>query len=486
MCAVIEGLAPKGRWRNAWSHWVEWLTGCGVSTAEVDELLRRAFPDRPWSMADFQTLRGVVVHRVAEPDGEAAIALLRQLDADSIVTIGISPERLKEAGPRHGFLRVRYHQPRDIAAMIRAGTPGEVSVDRIGPGGDVAVVARTTIPLHKQETRATLQTKFELAVPELLVRAISGVSRGESPLEPVLESHEAETAVRPEVKPSPLHRCYRTAKLGVYGFLYFSGIFHLFRAIRQALGGNRARVLAYHRVNDIARDSLTVGVRRFAEQLLVLRRYYHFVSTQKILDWLRNGASLPPQAIAIHFDDCYRDVFTNGGRILSALGAPACAFVSTGFVDTDRQFDHDLRKCPFRMPNLRRQDLEAMAANGFEIGAHTVNHINLGSCSIEEARQEVWQSKVDLESIIRKPVRLFAFPFGRPSNMTPAVSSAIEEIGFEALFSVYGGPISRDSRRFDLSRIGMSGEFSPLEMLFEVEGLTPGAIFHTRSRTPYG
>jgi peptidoglycan/xylan/chitin deacetylase (PgdA/CDA1 family) len=486
MRGVISRLPPPtGRFLDWLKYWVVRLTGCGVKSSEVDELLRRAFPDRPLSLVDLQKQCRAPVYRVAALDGPAATGLLKQLAADYVVTLGVPFSALKGEALAGAFLRARYDAPKDIEALIRSGTSCEVFIDRMLPDGSVAAVARTEIPLHPKETIESLHTKVEMAAPDVLVGAMSAIAAGELPLGPVNRNAGTDVVTHIREREPWRRRFYQGSKLLLYGFLYATRIYRLLMATRFLFGGGPVHVLAYHRVNDVTKDSLTVGVREFAEQLLFLRKHYNFVSTMSILRWLHGGEKLPPNSLAIHFDDCYRDVFTNGGRLLSAIGSPACAFVSTGFLDTDRQFEHDLQKCPFRLPKFLAADLKAMIADGFEIGAHTVNHVNLGECTLDEARWEVKQSKLDLERILGMRIELFAFPFGRRNNMTPDVLKVIEEMGFVALFSAFGGSISSKSNSFNLSRVGMSGQFSVLEMLFEVEGLTPGAIFRTRSRTPY-
>src|SRR5581483_6939573 len=109
-------------------------------------------------------------------------------------------------------------------------------------------------------------------------------------------------------------------------------------------------------------------------------------------------------------------VFLNGAPILQALGYKATAFVSSGFVDTDRMFNHDRQKYPFHFPNLQSADLQAWIQAGNEIGAHTVNHADLGKCDLEAARFEVLESGRQLRALLNgsgeNSVTYFSFPFG--------------------------------------------------------------------------
>lgn len=48
-----------------------------------------------------------------------------------------------------------------------------------------------------------------------------------------------------------------------------------------------------------------------------------------------------------------------------------------------------------------------------EIGAHTVNHVNLTEVHSEVAKREIFESKRLLEKVLGKSVTSFAYPFGR-------------------------------------------------------------------------
>jgi peptidoglycan/xylan/chitin deacetylase (PgdA/CDA1 family) len=460
---------------------------CYVSEEDIDNLLRRAFPEKPFSIVDLQRFRGAPVYQVMSLGGAAARNMLQQGSADYWVLLCTDVPSWETVAPRSGYLRATLEAPADIRRAAREGTPARVTIDLLAPGGDAYVAADASILPHARETAESLQTKFEMEAPLLFARVLKAFA-GEAPLLDLLSRKSAKTpeTEQPKAVIDRSVEAYRILKLTLYSLIFHIRIFHLLRQLRGLLVGEHARVLAYHRVNDYTRDPLTAGTRQFAEHLLALQRYYSVVSTTQIVEWVREGAPLPPHAVAIHFDDCYQDVYTNGGRILAALQLPACAFISSGFVDTDRQFQHDQQKCPFHPPNLRREDVAQMTEMGFEIGAHTVNHTNLGGCTMAEAQWEIERSKADLEAVIQKPIELFAFPFGLRSNLQDGIPDLIRKAGFSAMFSAYGGYITRRSDPYDLQRVGMSGQFRALEMLFEIEGFTPGAILDRRAHSPYG
>ena len=259
-------------------------------------------------------------------------------------------------------------------------------------------------------------------------------------------------------------------KTALYLAFRYSGFYGWIRSRRRRQG--RAAILLYHRVNDVSRDPLTTSTSVFAEHLAVLRRCYRVVPTSELVGALRRGSAPEPGSVAIHFDDCYRDVSVEAAALLRAAGLPAAMFIASGFIGTDRVFEHDAAKYPHRFENLRTEDIPRLLSSGFEIGAHTVNHANLGAVALELARDEVTESKRQLERLAGRPVTLFSFPFGKREHLQPQVRTIVENAGYEALFSAYGGFVSARSDVFDVPRIGVSGEHCALDLMMDLEGLS--------------
>ena len=254
-------------------------------------------------------------------------------------------------------------------------------------------------------------------------------------------------------------------------FVYYSGLYFLVHKWH-GLSKSRGAIFLHHRVNDYAKDPLTVDSETFAAQLLAISKRYPISTTADIVDHILTGKPLPPTTVAIHFDDCYRDILTNGAPIMKALRVPACAFINSGFIDTNRTFAHDAAKYPFTFEMLSTADVQRWRDLGFEVGAHTVNHVDLGRIAMEEAPREIAQCGQDLEKILGKPVYLFSFPFGRTDNITAPTREIVKTSGYTALFSAHGGFIGPRTDPFDIPRGGANHEASPVYCLLQIEGLT--------------
>lgn len=225
----------------------------------------------------------------------------------------------------------------------------------------------------------------------------------------------------------------------------YSGAMTLREYLDRLTGRSFISILLFHRVNDqIPEDGLTVGTRFFDGLCRMLKARFRVVPLSEAMALLRSGGSLPARTVAITFDDCYRDNL-DAARKLTDHGLPACFFVPTDYVGTDRvcPWDHHLP----RLPNLDWENLREMVRLGHEIGSHSVTHPDMASLSAEEAYRELVESKEAIADRVGVPPRWFAFPFGAQANC-PAehLSALLCKAGYEASFSACGGLIDREQQ----------------------------------------
>jgi peptidoglycan/xylan/chitin deacetylase (PgdA/CDA1 family) len=194
---------------------------------------------------------------------------------------------------------------------------------------------------------------------------------------------------------------------------------------------------------------------------------------------VRSRSPLPATSVAIHFDDFYRDVYRYAYPILKTCGLRGTVFVPTGFVGSDRVFAHDISDSPFRFENGTEEDLREMLADGMEAGAHTVNHLDLGSIPIAEAEQEVAGSVKELTRMTGAPTRMFSYPFGARKHIRTELRDTVRNAGCDCMFSAYGGFVNSRSDLFDIRRLAPSSYYSPLSLALELEGLSLGSLANT-------
>jgi peptidoglycan/xylan/chitin deacetylase (PgdA/CDA1 family) len=171
---------------------------------------------------------------------------------------------------------------------------------------------------------------------------------------------------------------------------------------------NAAVVVAFHRVDDADRsDTLTVDARMFERYCMFFRRHFRVVPLREIVQKLERGLE-PNRELAITFDDGYRDNYDNAMPVLEAV-LPATFFVVSQWIGTDVVPRWDERR-GVRHPWMTWDQVRSLHRRGFEIGAHTQHHVDLGQVDAAEARDEIAGARLSLERQLAARVDLFAYP----------------------------------------------------------------------------
>ncbi len=76
---------------------------------------------------------------------------------------------------------------------------------------------------------------------------------------------------------------------------------------------SRLTVVMYHYVRDLKNSRYPeikgCDIRLFKEQIQFLKKYYHFVTVEEVLDAYYSNKSLPDHSVMLTFDDAYKDHF---------------------------------------------------------------------------------------------------------------------------------------------------------------------------------
>ncbi len=211
-------------------------------------------------------------------------------------------------------------------------------------------------------------------------------------------------------------------------------------------------VLFYHRIADSWLNDWTTTNRTFIRQIDWLRANFEIVSIEDAQHRIRTADNTRP-CVSITFDDGYADNCSQAVPYLIKHKIPCTYFVALENLISGEPFAHDVARGNSFAPNNLDQ-LKAMADAGIEIGAHTRTHCDLGAVDNQEQLvDEVVTSGEELQRMIGKPVRYFAFPFGQHVNLTPRVFHMAYDAGFEAVCSAYGGYNFPGGDAFHLQRI---------------------------------
>ena len=108
-----------------------------------------------------------------------------------------------------------------------------------------------------------------------------------------------------------------------------------------------------------------------------------------------------------------------------------------------------------------------------EIGGHTVSHPALNTLSADEARREITEGCRIVEGHTKQKIRHFAYPFGRPSDVSEREHALCRELGFATATTTRAGTLEAEHKNtpHDLPRISVSCETTPQRLRVDLSGV---------------
>jgi peptidoglycan/xylan/chitin deacetylase (PgdA/CDA1 family) len=202
-------------------------------------------------------------------------------------------------------------------------------------------------------------------------------------------------------------------------------------------------ILLYHRITDerAADSRYSVSIENFFQQMEELNYWgYSTISVEQLVDHISKGHTLPPRPVVISFDDGYLDVYNNAFPIMEKYG-----FTGTVYVVANR-----LNAEGF----LQEEDLKTLLDQGWEIGSHGMTHTELTQ-NHALVRQEILQSRLDLEKALGIKVSSFAYPFG---SVDGYISNKVFDYGYRAAVGVGHLVVHSFGTVYNLSRREVQGD----------------------------
>ena len=211
-------------------------------------------------------------------------------------------------------------------------------------------------------------------------------------------------------------------------------------------------ILMYHYIRvppDPATDHLGWGLSTspddFRHQMDYLDDHgYHPVTLTDLRAYLGGTQSLPDRPVVLTFDDGYADLYSAAFPVLKEHHFKAVAYIVSGFVGREGE-------------NVMPDQVREMDTNGIEIGAHTVNHVDLTKVHGSDLGSEVKGSKDALETLVGHPVLDFCYPSGR---YDAEVVQAVQSAGYQSATTTQSGAVHSLEDRFSWSRVRVSGSES--------------------------
>ncbi|MFT5111204.1 MAG: peptidoglycan/xylan/chitin deacetylase (PgdA/CDA1 family) [Parasphingorhabdus sp.] len=111
------------------------------------------------------------------------------------------------------------------------------------------------------------------------------------------------------------------------------------------------------------------------------------------------------------------------------------------------------------------QQCREMAESGWvSIGAHTVNHPILSRCELNQAREEITQSKYHIEKELDQVCDSFAFPNGGASDFTNQTLELLKDNKFKSAMTTINGLNERSQDHLQLFRYGINNYHSATDV----------------------
>ena len=288
---------------------------------------------------------------------------------------------------------------------------------------------------------------------------------------------------------------------------------------------DRLLVLGYHNIEGTwcwpARPRM--GERRFGEQMRILSRVATVVDLRSALDTLASGSALPPRAVALTFDDGYRDNLTVAAPILRRWGMCGTIYLVPGLLDrsvhawwerlgwaiagtaartlhydgreyrigdpaqrlyAQRHIEGDVKHLDHATRTARIEDLvdqlapttrygadrlfldwdsaADLARAGLTVGSHTMEHPILARESAETQRRSLTESRQILQDRLGDEVATLAYPNGTRADYDPTTLQAVADAGYSYAVTTWGGRVSCSDPPFEISRHLVSPDMSPM------------------------
>ncbi|GAX92026.1 polysaccharide deacetylase family protein [Effusibacillus lacus] len=240
---------------------------------------------------------------------------------------------------------------------------------------------------------------------------------------------------------------------------------------------DKVLVLTYHHI-DPAELDFTISPDRFVTHLEALKKHnYNVVSMEDYRQYVTKGASLPPNAVVITFDDGYESFYRYAYPALKKMGYPATNFIVVKSTDVLN---------PKALPHLTWDQMREMKQNGMSFYNHTYDqhrHENTNAGGNPRAmlanplflvdknrpetheeykariRQDLALAEKRLDEELGDQPNLLAFPYGQYNDTVLEVG---KELGID-LFFLYlqEGINDRDDTlvaRVNAGQAGLSAE----------------------------
>jgi len=266
-----------------------------------------------------------------------------------------------------------------------------------------------------------------------------------------------------------------------------------------------------------------MNIESFEKQMRYIRNRYNIITVDDLVDSVKNGNDFDRPSIIISFDDGYRDNYDLAFKILEKNNIPAVIFLTTGLIEslnapwiesiayalqnTEKEsvilpdlfgnspidistnkkkrdlwqmlfeklhyLEHE-QKIALVADTLNRiganqsyyrvmlswGEIQIMSKKRVSFGSHTVTHPNLNKMQIQNAMNEIEESKKTIEKELNQAVSIFAIPNGKTEDFNEVLREYCKKIGFEGVVTTNFGYVTSKSDPYNLPRVSFPAPIS--------------------------
>lgn len=234
-------------------------------------------------------------------------------------------------------------------------------------------------------------------------------------------------------------------------------------------------ILQYHHVAEDTPAVTSIRPLQFRAHLQHLKdEGFNIIDLKRGIKAVLAEEPLPDKAVAITFDDAYRNILTNAAPILDEFGYTATIFVATDLVGTSQYY-------------MSWEELRCLESRGYLMANHSASHAHLlritgesGTEWRENLVSEIESAQDKLEQELENPVRYFAYPYGEYNDM---IMRLMIELGYMG-FGQQSGAVSRHSNFLALPRYALGGHYVGLDAFADKANSKPMPLSSTTPVTP--
>jgi peptidoglycan/xylan/chitin deacetylase (PgdA/CDA1 family) len=180
----------------------------------------------------------------------------------------------------------------------------------------------------------------------------------------------------------------------------------------------------------------------FAAQMeLLYSEGYMTISTEMLVNAIKDGTQLPEKPVILTFDDGNISVLTTAFPIMKKYGFTGVAYIVYKYLGAAGSLDVS--------------QVQTLAESGWEIGSHSFSHADLVEHE-ERQKKEILTSRVMLERKLDLPVLTFAYPYG---NYNGDAVDLVKRAGYMAAFGVENNHKHELDSLFSLNRLEVKGDY---------------------------